>query len=116
MSKPTFTSSTGSAASEMHGVADPFAQQHAKADGGFHCAGAKTARLGDAQMQRLVDLLGQQAIGTDRQEDVGRLDAHLEVLEVEAIQVIHVAHGGLEQRFWVGSPYFSWRSRSRSRH
>ena len=50
-------------------------------------------------MQRLVDLLGQQAIGTDRQEDVGGLDAHLEVLKVEAIQVIHVAHGRLEQGF-----------------
>ncbi|MCY1405881.1 hypothetical protein D9M71_211320 [compost metagenome] len=50
-------------------------------------------------MQGLLDLLGQQAVGGDGHEHVGGLHADLEVLEVQLVEMIDMAHGRLEQGF-----------------
>ncbi|MCY1332007.1 hypothetical protein D9M69_176880 [compost metagenome] len=81
------------------GVADALGQQHAQADRRLHGARTQAAGLGDAQVQRLLDLLRQQAIGGDRHEHVGGLHADLEVLEVQLVEMIDMAHGRFQQRF-----------------
>ena len=81
------------------GVADSLGQEHAQPHRRLHRAGAQAAGLGDAQVQGLLDLPGQQAIGGDGHEDVGGLDADLEVLEVQLVEMIDVAHGRFEQGF-----------------
>ncbi|MOA43576.1 hypothetical protein D3C78_1657420 [compost metagenome] len=50
-------------------------------------------------MQRLIDTCSQQTIGLHRQEHIGCLDADFELVEVETVKDINVAHGGFEQRF-----------------
>ena len=49
-------------------------------------------------MQGLVDLLCQQAIRFNREKYVGRFYADFELIEVETIEMIDVAHRGFEQR------------------
>ena len=49
-------------------------------------------------MQRLIDLFRQQAIRLYRQEDVGGFNADFKLIEVEAIEMIDVAHSRFEQR------------------
>ena len=80
-------------------VADAVHQQHAEADGGLHCAGTQAAGFGDAQVQRLLDLLGQQPVSRYGHEHVAGLDADLEVGEIEPVEMVDVAHGRLDQRF-----------------
>jgi hypothetical protein len=55
------------------GVADAGPQHRADADRRLHRAGAQGAGLGDAQVQRAVDGLGQLLVGGHRHERVGRL-------------------------------------------
>ncbi len=64
---------------DADGVADAVHQQHAETDRGLHGARAQAPGLGDAEMQRLLDLRGELAVGLDRHEDVGGLQADLEV-------------------------------------
>ena len=66
-------------------VADALRKQRAQAHRRLQRAGPARAALGDAEVQRVVDPLREQAVGGDRVRDVGRLDRHLEVLEVEAL-------------------------------
>src|SRR5690606_16718770 len=49
--------------------------------------------------QRLLDLGGEQAIGTDGHEHVGGLNADLEVLEVQLVEMIDMAQRRLQQGF-----------------
>ena len=49
-------------------------------------------------MQRLVNLLCQQAIRLYRKEHVGRFHANFELIEVKTIEMIDVTHSGFEQR------------------
>src|SRR5690606_26577053 len=82
-----------------NGVADALGQQHAQADRGFHRTRTQAASLGDTQVQRLLDLGGEQAIGTDGHKHVGGLDADLEVLEVQLVEMIDMAQRRLQQGF-----------------
>ena len=67
MSKPTLISSTGSADSETRmRVADAGPEQRADADGRLDGAADQAAGLGDAEMERTVDGLGQLLVGRDR--------------------------------------------------
>src|SRR5690606_28546248 len=84
---------------DADGVADAFGQQHAQAHRGLHRARAQAAGFGDAQVQRLLDLVGQLAVGGNRHEHVGGLHADLEVWEIQAIQMLDMAQRGLDQRF-----------------
>ena len=49
-------------------------------------------------MQRLIDLFRQQAIGFYGEENVRRFNADFELIEVQTIEVIHMAHSGFQQR------------------
>src|SRR5690606_8810805 len=88
------------------GVADALGQQHAQTHRRFHRARTQATGLGNAQMQRLLDLLGQQPVGTHSHEHIGCLDADLVILEVQLVQVIHVAHGRLHQCLGLALPVF----------
>src|SRR5471030_1488689 len=83
---------------DANSIANPFGEQHTEAHGGFHRARAQTAGFGDTQVQRLDNFLGQQAIGGDGHEHVGSLHADLEVLEIQAFQVLDMTQGRLDQR------------------
>jgi hypothetical protein len=98
MSKPTLISSTGSAARDPDGVADAGPQHRADADRGLHRAGAQGPGLGDAQVQRAVDGLGQLVVGGDGHERVGRLHRDLELVEVVVLQDAGVVQGALDHR------------------
>jgi hypothetical protein len=41
-------------------------------------------------VQRLNDFLGQQAIGLNGHEHIGRFDADFEVLKIQALKVLYV--------------------------
>lgn len=47
-------------------------------------------------VQRLLDLLGQQAVSLDGHEHVGRLHADLEVREVQAVEMLDMAQRRLD--------------------
>src|SRR5680860_281676 len=59
-----------------------------EADRRFQRAGPFRPGLGDAEVERVGDLLGQQPVGGDRVGHVGRLDRDLEALEVEALHPV----------------------------
>ncbi len=76
ISKPTLTSSTGSAESETRMVSPIPAQSRLpRPIGRFDRAGHEAAGLGDAEVQRRVGRLGQLLIGGGREEHVGGLHA-----------------------------------------
>jgi hypothetical protein len=62
---------------------------------------AQATRLGDAQMQRLVDELAELAISLDGHEDLAGLERDLEVLEVVALENFDMAQGGFHQRVGI---------------
>uniref|UniRef100_A0A0N4ZLI6 LigA n=1 Tax=Parastrongyloides trichosuri TaxID=131310 RepID=A0A0N4ZLI6_PARTI len=84
------------------GVADPGPEQRAHADRGLHGAGAQGPRLGDADVQRAVDGLGQLLVGCDGHEGVGRLHADLELVEVVVLQDAGVIEGAFDHRVGAG--------------
>jgi hypothetical protein len=53
-------------------------------------------RLGDPEVDRMRDLLRQQAVRRNRVRDVGRLDRDLEVLEVERLHQLDELDAGLD--------------------
>ena len=79
---------------DSDGVPHAVGQQRAEPDGRLERARPLRARLGDAEVQRVVDALGEQAVRGDRVGHVGGLDRDLEVVEVEALHELHVLHGG----------------------
>ncbi len=87
---------------DADGVADAVHQQQAETHGGLHRARAQAAGLGDAQMQRLLDLRGELAVGLDRHVDVRGLQADLEVLEIVPVQDVDVAQRRLDHRVGAG--------------
>ena len=87
---------------DADGVADAGPQQAAHADRRLDRARAQGPRLGDAQVQRAVDGLGQHLIGGDGQEDVGRLHADLEFVEVVILQDPGVVERALDHRLGTG--------------
>ena len=83
MSKPTLISSTGSAESETRIVSPmPAHSSEPMPIDDLTVPVRRRAGLGDAEMQRVVAGLGQLLIGGDGEEDVGRLHADLELVEV----------------------------------
>src|SRR3546814_1243678 len=62
-------------------VADPEPQQAADPDRRFDRARHEPARLGDAEVQRAIDHLGELLIGGDREELVRRSEEHTSELQ-----------------------------------
>ncbi len=87
-------------------VADPRPQQRAHADRRFHRAGACAASLGDADMQWVVAGVGKLLISRDREENVGRLHADLEFVEVVVLQDARVVERRLDHRLRAGLAVF----------
>ena len=87
-------------------VADAGPEQRAHADGRFDRAAAHAARLGDAEMQRIVAGIGQPLIGGDGEEDVGGLDADLELEEVVVLQDAGMVERALDHRLRAGLAVF----------
>ena len=107
ISKPTFTSSTGSA-ERLTRIVSPIPAQSRLpmpiAD--LTVPDDQPARLGDAEMERRVDRLGQLLIGGDGEEDVGRLHADLELVEVVVLQDADVVERALDHRLRAGLAVF----------
>ena len=87
-------------------VPDPGPEQAAQPDRRLHRAGALAARLGDADVQRVVADLGQLLVGGGGEEDVARLHADLELVEVVVLQVGGVPQRAFDQRLRVGFAVF----------
>ena len=83
-------------------VADARPQERAHADRRFDRAGAQTTRFGDTDMQRVIADFGELLIGRDREEDVGRLHADLEIVEVVILQDARVIERALHHRLGAG--------------
>ena len=79
-------------------VADPVGEQRAEADRRLERARPLGAGLGDAEVQRVGDLLREQAVGGDRVGHVGRLDRDLEVLEIQRLHQLDELDRGGDQR------------------
>ena len=73
------------------GVADALAEQRGQAGGGLHQAGRRRTGLGDPQVQRVVDRVGQLAVGLDHDGHVRGLDRDLHVVEVDLAEVVQLA-------------------------
>ena len=65
------------------GVADALGQQRGHAGGGLEQPGGRRPGLGDAEVQRVVHRVGQQAVGLDHERHVRRLDRDLHVVEAD---------------------------------
>ncbi len=79
-------------------VADPVGQQRPEPDRRLQRARPLGAGLGDAEVQRVRDALGEQPVGGDRVRHVGRLDRHLEVRELEPLHERDELHAGGHER------------------
>ena len=61
-------------------------------------AADEPARLGDAEVQRAVDLLGELLVGGDREEQVGGLHRDLVFVEVVVLEQLDMVERALDQR------------------
>jgi len=87
-------------------VADARPQERTQPDRGLHRAGAQAARLGDADMQGVIAGIGQLLIGGHGQEDVGRLHADLEVVEIVILQDARMVERAFDHRLGAGLAVF----------
>ena len=78
------------------GVADALGQQRGDAGGGLDEPTGRRAGLGDAEVERVVDLVGQQPVGLDHQRHRRRLDRDLDVLEADLLEVADLDLGRLD--------------------
>ena len=107
MSKPTLISSTGSAESETRMVSPmPAHSSEPMPIEDLTVPRAQAARLGDAEMERIVAGLGQALIGGDGQEHVGGLHADLELEEVVVLEDAGVVERALDHRLGAGLAVF----------
>ena len=68
-------------------VADALGQQRGHAGGGLEQAGRRRAGLGDAEVQRVVDGVGELPVGLDHQRHRRRLHRDLHVVEADLAEV-----------------------------
>ena len=79
------------------GVADALGEQRADARGRLHETRRRRAGLGDAEVQRVVDGLGQQPVRVDHQRDVRRLHRDLDLVEADLVEVGELALRRLDE-------------------
>ena len=87
-------------------VADPGPEQGADADRALDGAAAQAAGLGDAEMERAIDRLGELLIGGDGEEDVGRLHRHLIFAEIMVLEQPDMVERAFDQRLGAGLAIF----------
>ena len=100
ISQATLTSSSAwKVESEMRIVSPmPSASSVPRPDGRLERARPLGAGLGDAEVQRVVDLLREQPVRGDRVRHVRRLDRDLEVVEAEPVHQLDVLERGRHER------------------
>ncbi|CDN42671.1 hypothetical protein BN871_BS_00280 [Paenibacillus sp. P22] len=84
---------------DAYGVADAHREQGADAGRALDRAGMERPRLGNAQMERILDLLGRHAVGRDRHRHVGCLERHDDVMEIELFENADMEERALYHRF-----------------
>src|SRR5690606_4784745 len=67
-------------------------------------AARRRSRLGDTQVQRVVDGVGQQAVGLHHRRHVGVLHRDLDVGEVHLLEQTCLPESGLHERLWPRRP------------
>src|SRR3546814_13405059 len=67
-----------------------------------HRAADQPARLGDAEMERAVDRVGELRIGGDREEDVARLHRDLIFVEVVILKQLDMVERAFDERLGAG--------------
>ena len=100
ISQATLTSSSAwNVESEMRIVSPiPSASSVPEADGGLQRARPLRPRLGDAEVQRVRDPLGQQPVRRDRVRHGRRLHRHLEVRELQPLHQLDELDRGADER------------------
>ena len=92
-------------------VADPSAQQRAEPHRRLDRADARRAGLGHAEVERVVDLVGEHAVRLDHHQRVGRLERHLHLRVAALLEDVDVAQRRLHHALRRGTAVLS-RSRS----
>ena len=87
---------------DADGVADALAEQDAEGRRALDRALERGAGLGDAEVQRPVAPLGEQAVGLDHDDRVVVLDRDLEVVEVVLLEQRRLPDGALGERLGRG--------------
>ena len=83
---------------DADGVADASPQQVAHANRRFDRSANKPASLGNAEMQRAIDRVGQPHIGGNREEYVRRLYRNLKLMEIMVLQQLDMVQCAFNQR------------------
>src|SRR3972149_6401815 len=83
---------------DAHGIAQALGEEHAEAHGGFYAAGKDRARLGDAYVEGVIDLLGEQPVALYRERHARCLEGYLYVREVHVLEDGDVSHRALHER------------------
>src|SRR5690606_2086636 len=91
---------------DANGVADARPQQHAHADARLDRAADQPAGLGDAEVQRAIDRLGELHVSGDREEHVARLHRYLVFVEIVVLQQLDVVERAFHQRLGAGLGVF----------
>ena len=91
---------------DADGVADPGPQQVAHADRRFDRAADQPAGLGDAEVQRAIDLARELHVGGDREEHVARLHRDLVLAETVVLEDADVVERAFDQRLGAGLAIF----------
>ena len=95
---PTLTSSAGGRRErDADGVADALGEERAEGDRRLDRALEGGARLGDAEVQRVVALGGELLVGLDHDDRVVVLDGDLDVAEVVLLEEGRLPQGRLDQ-------------------
>ena len=84
----------------------PGPQQVADADRRLDRAADQPAGLGDAEVQRAIDRVGELHVGGDGEEHVARLHRHLVFVEVVVLQQLDVVERAFDQRLGAGLAVF----------
>ena len=79
-------------------VADPLREERPESGGGLDDPGGGRAGLGDAEVQRMVDGLGEEPVGVDHDRHVGGLDGDLDVVEVDVAEVVELPDRAGDER------------------
>ncbi|CAL2070463.1 protein of unknown function [Streptomyces murinus] len=87
---------------DADGVADALGEQRAEGDGRLDGALEGRARLGDAEVQGVVALRGELAVGLDHHDRVVVLDRDLDVAEVVLLEEGGFPQGALDERLRGG--------------
>jgi hypothetical protein len=78
-------------------VADPLVEEGADSRHRLDEPAGRRSRLGDAEMERVVDGLGEEAVGGHHGGNVGVLDRDLDVGEVDVLEVADLLQRRLDQ-------------------